>query len=373
MPAISTASQRFASLARARYIARKAARPIAYGLSSIDYCQGSPQTERMVQATAAKVRMSRYFRCHRPPRCQPRVVAQAPFMPIMSAATESPLVWHARRRNGTPGRRVRTGWPAHAPHEAIFQHSTTPMPEHHDIDHILRDWPYDPGEISVRLVQARDGREVLQMRIEMGVLQLEVDHRPDGQRPGGAETYFDYLIGESLHQGKEFVLSEEQCVEADREFVQFYHRRICWLALREYRRAVTDADHNLAFMDFVKSYSPAEEWTLSHEQYRPFILFHRTQAEALARLEETGPEEAIEAINAGLARMRGFYEEFASEEHFEEDDMVARLTELRESLRDQYGVGQTLSERLQEAIAREQYELAAELRDQIARRSGRRV
>ena len=41
--------------------------------------------------------------------------------------------------------------------------------------------------------------------------------------------------------GQALVLSEEQCLEADREFVQFYHRRICWLTLRHYARALADA------------------------------------------------------------------------------------------------------------------------------------
>jgi hypothetical protein len=237
-----------------------------------------------------------------------------------------------------------------------------------DIDALLRDWPYEPGEVSARLIKAADGRQVLQMRVEMGVLQLEVDHRPDGEHPGGAETYFDYLVGLAIHEGDDFVLSEEQCAEADREFIQFYHRRICWLALRDFRRAVRDADHSLAFMDFVKNCSPGEEWTLSHEQYRPFILFHRTQAAALASLEESSPEAAIEEINRGLQRMRVFFEEFDADERFEEDEMVQRLMELQESLREHYKVGRTLGEQLADAIAAEKYELAARLRDEISRR-----
>ncbi|MBX3414765.1 MAG: UvrB/UvrC motif-containing protein [Pirellulales bacterium] len=246
-------------------------------------------------------------------------------------------------------------------------------PPRQDIDHVLRDWPHEPGEISVRLVEAHDGREVLQMRVELGVMQLETTHRPDGQRPGGAETYFDYLLALAIHEGDGFTLTEEQCNEVDRELVQFYHRRICWLALREYEHAVRDADHNLAFMDFVRSCSPADEWTESHEQYRPFILFHRTQAAALAELEERGPEPAIETLNTGLDRLREIYADADAEEPFEEDEMVARLVELRESLRDQYNVGQTLSERLADAISREQYELAAQLRDQIAHRAKKRA
>src|SRR5688572_3606055 len=183
------------------------------------------------------------------------------------------------------------------------------MAKRQDIDFLLKNWAYEPGEVNARLVKASDGRQVLQMRIEMGVLQLEVTHRPDGERPGGAETYFDFLLGLVIHEGEDLELTEEQCNEVDREFIQYYHRRICWLSLREFRRAVRDADHSLALMDFVKDCSPSEEWTLSHEQYRPFILFHRTQAAALAMLEESSPEAAIEEINRGLARMKSFFDE----------------------------------------------------------------
>lgn len=242
------------------------------------------------------------------------------------------------------------------------------MSKRRHIDQILRDWEFEPGEVTARVVRGDDGREVLQMRIDMGVLQLEVTHRPDGGRPGGAETYFDYLLALAVHEGEEFVLTEEQCGEVDREFVQFYQRRICWLALREFRRAVRDADHSLAFMDFVRTCSPNEQWTLSHEQYRPFILFHRTQAAALSALEDNGPEAAIEQINDGLQRLRKCFSDMESEEQFEDDELVQRLDHLRESLRDHYHVGRTLEEQLADAVASEEYELAARLRDQIARR-----
>jgi hypothetical protein len=240
------------------------------------------------------------------------------------------------------------------------------------IDTVLRDWHYKPGEVSVRLVRGADGREVVQMRIDLGLLQLEVENRPDGERPGGAETYFDYLLGVAIHEGDTFELTEEQCGEVDREFVQYYQRRICWLALREFKRAVRDADHSLALMDFVKTASPDEDWTQSHEQYRPFILFHRTQAAALAALEDGGPEKAIEELNNGLDRMREVYTAAEVAEQFEEDEMVQRLSQLRQSLRDHYNVGRTLDEQLADAVAAEQFELAARLRDEIKRREGPR-
>ncbi len=243
------------------------------------------------------------------------------------------------------------------------------MPDRRDIDDVLRDWPYDPEGISARLVRADDGRRVLQMRIDMGLLQMETADRPDGTKPGGAATYLDRLIQDAVHRGNDFELTEQQCSEVDREFLQFYQRRICWLALRKFERAVRDADHSLALMDFVLDHSPSEDWTLSHEQYRPFVLFQRTQAAALAELGKTGPERAIEEINRGLTRIRELSERADGRGPFDESQMADQLLQLREWIREQYDVGRTLTEQLADAVAGERYELAARLRDEIARRS----
>jgi hypothetical protein len=236
-----------------------------------------------------------------------------------------------------------------------------------DIDSLLKNWEFRPGEVTARLLKTRAGREVLQMRIDMGVVQMETDLRPDGLRPNGAETYYDYLVGEVVREGDAFKLTKEQCTEADREFVQYYQRRLCWLSLREYRRAARDADHSLAFMDFVREHSPDEEWTLSHEQYRPFVLFHRVQAGALAALQEDGPESAIGEINTGLARFRDLFARYDASEQYADDELVKRLEEMRESVRQRYDVGRTLDEQLAEAVRAENYELAARIRDRIRR------
>ena len=163
-------------------------------------------------------------------------------------------------------------------------------------------------------------------------------------------------------------MTTKQCDEVDREFVQFYHRRICWLRLQNYRLAVHDADHTLAMMDFCKRHSPDDQWTLSHEQYRPFVMFHRTQAAALSVLESEGPEAAVHEINSGLEALQRVFEQYEAGDQFNDDELVNRLLELRETLRKEYRVGKTLQEQLADAVASEQYELAARLRDELARR-----
>jgi len=234
------------------------------------------------------------------------------------------------------------------------------------LDEILRDWGFDPHTLSVRLVKNDEGRDVIQMRVDLGVLQMETQGRPDGQSIQGFATVLDQML-ELEKQKPEFLMDEEQCFEADREFAQYYHRRISWLRLEHYHRAVEDADHTLSLMDVCRDHSPDEEWTMSHEQYRPFVLFHRTQAAALAALDESDAENAIAQINAGLEQMKEVFIEHEAEEEFDEDEMVLQLSKLRDSLREEYALGPSLQERLAEAVKTEQYELAARLRDELAR------
>jgi hypothetical protein len=237
-----------------------------------------------------------------------------------------------------------------------------------DINAALEGWDYKPGVVQARLVQTRNGRQVIQMRVDLGVLQMETTDRPDGARPHGCATYFEYLRKQArvaLRSGQTFVLTEEQCEEADREFVQYYNRRICWLALHNYARAVADSDHTLAFMDFVRDHSPAEEYKQAHEQFRGFVVFHRTKAAAALAVENRNPEAAIDAIHAGLEQLRAFFAAYDAEEQMEEDIMVQQLRKMDRSLRQTHNIEATLQEQLQEAVAKEEYEIAAKLRDEL--------
>jgi hypothetical protein len=240
-----------------------------------------------------------------------------------------------------------------------------------DIDAALRGWEFKPGVVQARLVQGKEGRQIIQMRVDLGILQIETTNRPDGTRPHGFPTYFEYLKQQARvadHGGQAFVLGEEQCEEADREFIQYYHRRICWLALRNYARAITDADHTLAFMDFVRDHAPNDEYAQAHEQYRGFVVFHRTQAAAAQAVERDDPETALDAIHRGLEEMRAFFANYDAEEHMEEDGMVQQLRKMDRSLRKLHNIEATLQEQLDQAVANEQYETAAKLRDALRRR-----
>lgn len=238
------------------------------------------------------------------------------------------------------------------------------------LDHLLAKWPFSPGQVLVRQIQGEDDRELLQMRIDMGVLQMETEGRPDGERPEGFDTYYDYLVSLAFEEGQDFQLDDVRCTQIDREFYQYYHRRICWLTLKKYAEAVEDAKHTLSLMDFSTSYAPDPEWSLVHEQYRPFVMFHMIQASALLALEGNDPRPAVETIDKGLDSLYEIFEKHDASEHFDEDGFVVKLREMRAAIKEHYELGPSLAEQLAEAIAAEQYELAAELRDRMGHQGG---
>ena len=59
--------------------------------------------------------------------------------------------------------------------------------ESEDLSPLLKRWAYEQ-EQAVRRLKALDGREILQVRLPLGVEQYEIDGRPDGLRPQEAEN-----------------------------------------------------------------------------------------------------------------------------------------------------------------------------------------
>ena len=61
-----------------------------------------------------------------------------------------------------------------------------------DISRILEDWPFEPGKVTARRIQGDDGRAKIQLRLDLGLYQMEATGRPDGQRPHGCDTLLAY-------------------------------------------------------------------------------------------------------------------------------------------------------------------------------------
>jgi hypothetical protein len=62
-----------------------------------------------------------------------------------------------------------------------------------DITAILKEWPYKAGQVNARFVVGSDGLERVQVRLDLGVLQMYADGRPDGDRPFGYPSLLEYF------------------------------------------------------------------------------------------------------------------------------------------------------------------------------------
>jgi len=64
-----------------------------------------------------------------------------------------------------------------------------------DISHLLERWDYRPGQVVARRFIGEDGHEKVQLRVDLGILQMNAQGRPDGKRPFGQASVYDHYVG----------------------------------------------------------------------------------------------------------------------------------------------------------------------------------
>ncbi len=242
-----------------------------------------------------------------------------------------------------------------------------------DLSSTLRDWPYEAGKINVRLIPGDDGDDRVQMRLDLGILQMRVDGRPDGQRPRGYESLLEYheaRIDElQREQGNVsgFVISADDCRELREEAVQYYHRYMALLVLDDYDGVVRDTSRNLRVLDLCAVHAETESDRQALEPFRAYITMMRARALASQALKDNEPKAAILALDEGLEALRRHYTQVGEEASFDASSEVQLLRGMRESLVPKLPLSQKseLKKRLQDALTAENYELAAILRDEL--------
>ena len=243
-----------------------------------------------------------------------------------------------------------------------------------DISHLLEQWDYQPGQVVVRKFVGKDGLEKIQLRIDLGLLQMNAQGRPDGKRPFGHPTLFDFHLAKleqyrATHDGsdEEFVLTGEDCAKLQLEAFQYHHRYVCLLQLEDYAGVVRDTTRNLKVFDFVEEYAESDDMAWSLQQFRAQVLMLQTRGAAAQFLENEEYATALKEIQAGIERIRQFYEEHSRHEQatqcpeisglqhwFEEVERTRPLTKREQLERD-----------LTDAVKREDYESAARVRDAL--------
>ena len=238
-----------------------------------------------------------------------------------------------------------------------------------DIGAILKGWKFSPGELGVRKITGLDGKSKIQIRMDLGLMQLEWNGRPDADRPEGYATLLDYYDDrrKAIDPKASFSLSREDCWALAQEAMQYYWRRISFFELKEYKNAEKDALHNIGILDMCLEYAEHDEDRQVAEQYRPFVTAHRVQARALALLDDQDFDAALEEIRGGMKEIEEFLSTLDSIEDLEECQELQFLREWEREIESTrpLSLEEQLNADLQAAVEEEKFELAASLRDRL--------
>jgi hypothetical protein len=246
-----------------------------------------------------------------------------------------------------------------------------------DIAPILQGWEYDPEGVNVRKIMGRDGREKIQMRLDLGVIQMEATGRPDGERPHGKESLLEYHLErlarhrERYGTDEDFVLHANECDDLRVEGTQYYYRYFSLYHLGDYAGVERDTARNVSLFDLLRDYAEEEEDRLSLEQYRPYILMMNTRARAHQSIEQGQMLRALRQIEEGIKKIGDFARSYGRE------DFNATAQYYTEGMRDWaeriretdplIAMERRLRDELESAVTREDYEEAARLRDILRR------
>lgn len=239
-----------------------------------------------------------------------------------------------------------------------------------DLNTVLRDWSHENGKIKVRKIVGLDGREKLQLRVDLGVLQMEVMGRPDGVRPHGCESLLEYhqqRAARAVQRGENYELSIEQCAELQQEGIQYYHRYLSLFQINDFPGVVRDTQRNLDLFDFVAGHTERDELTWNLQQFRPYVLMMNTRARASILLGQGKFPEAMREIQQGRDSIAEFFERSSFPELASKSSEIAFLDEWLEEVRAKRPLSklEVMEREMETAIAKELYERAAELRDAI--------
>lgn len=253
-----------------------------------------------------------------------------------------------------------------------------------DIGHILESWPYNHDEdLIVRIIKCEIGKKI-QMRIDMGIIQMELDGNPTGESPGGYESWFEYYKHQQIEVETSriddfFSLEEEDCKKLRHESVHYYYRYLCLMKLGDYKRVIRDTDRNYRLFEFVRKYAVADVDKWSLDQYLPYVIMMNTRARvSLAIIDDmrpqhrksrdkrSGVEKALDYIDKGIDEIVKFYEDHGIST---EKDISVELSILK-ALKSEFlrNMPLSLEEQLEIAIKEERFEDAAMLRDRIRSR-----
>jgi len=239
-----------------------------------------------------------------------------------------------------------------------------------DLTQALIDWPFDPLNLTARRLVGDDGKIKIQLRVDLGIMQMEYKDRPDGKRPHGFPTLLAYYRTK-FQSDPTFVPGPDMVFELRQEAIQIYHRYLSLYQLKDYPAVIRDTRFNLDLINFLSKHASEGEYLLV-QQHRPHVMMMNTSAKVMLKIRDEEPDEAMRLVRIGMEQIKKFYRSVLEVDQPELVPELYQLKELQHRITDdgvptEISPTESLEIELQMALLSENYEQAAALRDKISR------
>ena len=246
-----------------------------------------------------------------------------------------------------------------------------------DLRTILDGWDFEPGKISVRKIIGSDQRQKIQARVDLGVMQFEVEGRPDGNRPEGCESLLIFHERRLMEYQREFdgddefELGTEDCRRLRHEAYLYHQRYVSLFVLEEYEAVERDTETTLRVIDLCHRYAASQRDREALSAYRNYALMMNTRARALQEVKCDEFENGLAIVEAGIVSLQkavaveDAYDPPCEIDNSSEVDLLVALRgEIIARMPD--SALPKLNSELAAALLAEDYELATAIRDRIA-------
>ena len=209
-------------------------------------------------------------------------------------------------------------------------------------DRILEMLNLDPDR-PVSVLQIEDGREVVVVQPNaFTISRIYATGRPDGMRPHGMDSYYDYFFAKlktyeeehDTHEG--FQLESEEWEMLFEESFHRYTRYLLFAGIKRWKDVRRDTATNIAVTNLARQCAPSEIAWRSY-QYKGYMLMMHSIANAELSLQEDDTTTALQHIDTGIRQIGEFCGECLREEHGEAENItreryLSNLIEFRSDL-----------------------------------------
>lgn len=245
-----------------------------------------------------------------------------------------------------------------------------------DISKVLHEWK-DVSHSNIRKILGEDGTPKIQIKIDQGafqgILQMELDGRPDGAKPHGFDYYLDYYRdkqknnGDKLEEEVGFVLTPKDCEHLFDESFRVYNRYTFLFEIEDFRRVVRDTERNMELFRFVKNYAGFKKDQIKLERWWPYVIRMNATARMMLAMDEKDYERALQIVLETRNKIYNLENVDAQEFIVEKARSLGVLDKMEKEILEK--IPKTPKEKMKDAlevaIEVEDYEKAAELRDAL--------